>query len=515
MQKERRLPAEDHKKRLAAVLAITLGLKLFLAWLIPVTGDEAYFFLWGQNPALGFYDHPPMVGWFLTPLMALGDALWWLRLPTILITTGIGWGIYRLLRGVDQERALLAATLYLLAPATVIGVPITTDTPLILWSFLSALCFYRAQEKDHWGWYLAAGVFLGLAFLSKFFAGILGLAFVAYLALFVRRGWRPWVGIVLVVLGTVPFIALNLAWNYDHCWDNYLFNLFNRTRGDHASITGPLLYVLMWFYLATPPVFVYLVRGRSRVREMMRAERLGLFAALILVAASLFALLSIRQAVGLHWVLSFYPFLFIATGVVLSLRQLKISTWFMGLFTAIHVLVVIGLVVLPTSVFKPWKSPHQYIVLGVHTDEVLRALRPLGDGYLYATTNYSLSATLAYRGRRRVIVFGPGSEHGRQDDILTDFRTLEGKNILILQIHKPKRAYYASLFKSVAYHTITVEEAQYYVVLGRGFRYPAYRDGVLAKVRQRFYRIPKFLPCGACYMNDRYFQTDRSTEEAH
>ena len=499
------MPAVDNKKLLAALLLGTLIVKLFLAALVPVTGDEAYFVLWGQYPALGFYDHPPMLGWWLTPLLAVGDALWWLRLPTILVTTGVGWGIYRLLRDMDEQRALLGAALYLLAPVTLVGIPIATDTPLILWVFLSAVCFYRARDGDRMGWYLASGVLLGLAYLSKFFAGILGLAYVAYLLLYVRRGWRPWFGIALVVIGTLPAIAFNLAWNYDHCWDNYLFNLFNRTEGHHVSFKGPLLYVLTWLYLATPPLLFYLYRKRDALRQLMRAERRGMFAVLVLFAALLFALLSIRQTVGLHWLFSFYPFLFIAAAAVLDVRQLRVSVWFMGLFAAVHVLAVVVLVLLPTSVFQPWKDPHRFIVLGVHTNEVLKALRPIGQGYVYATDNYTMSATLAYRGHRRVIVFGPGSEHGRQDDMLTDFRTLDGKNILVLQNAKPDRPFYRHLFRTVDFRTVTVEGATYHVILGRGFRYPEYRDSVLTKVRARYYHIPGFLPCGACYMNDRYF----------
>jgi hypothetical protein len=42
-------------------------------------------------------------------------------------------------------------------------------------------------------------------------------------------------------------------------------------------------------------------------------------------------------------------------------------------------------------------------------------------------------------------------------------------------------------------------------VKGTGFDYPAYRDGVLAEVRRKYYAIPTWLPQRACYMCDRYF----------
>ena len=52
---------------------------LLRGWLplaLPITGDEAYFYWWGVYPELGYYDHPPMVGWLIAAMRAtLGDML--------------------------------------------------------------------------------------------------------------------------------------------------------------------------------------------------------------------------------------------------------------------------------------------------------------------------------------------------------------------------------------------------------------------------------------------------------
>ena len=67
--------------------AIAAALLLFRTWLAavtPITGDEAYFAFWGWQPDWGFYDHPPMVGWWLAPLMALSWDDWVVRLPALL-----------------------------------------------------------------------------------------------------------------------------------------------------------------------------------------------------------------------------------------------------------------------------------------------------------------------------------------------------------------------------------------------------------------------------------------------
>src|SRR5262245_29966213 len=47
--------------------------------------DEAYYWMWGQHPALSYYDHPPLNAWLLG---LSGAAFGWnafaLRLPVLL-----------------------------------------------------------------------------------------------------------------------------------------------------------------------------------------------------------------------------------------------------------------------------------------------------------------------------------------------------------------------------------------------------------------------------------------------
>ncbi len=45
----------------------------------------------------------------------------------------------------------------------------------------------------------------------------------------------------------------------------------------------------------------------------------------------------------------------------------------------------------------------------------------------------------------------------------------------------------------------------YHAILGRGFNYQAYRAGMLADIRDRYYRIPPWLPAGRCFFFERYF----------
>ena len=489
--------------RLLWVLALTFLVKLAVAWFLPLIGDEAYFIVWGKHPDFGFYDHTPMVGWFLTAMLAVSDAALWLRLPQILITSFIGWAIYLLVRRQNEAVAVMVAMLYLLAPVNLVGVVITTDTPLLLWSFLSGVCFFYAQRHDSRYWYLLSGLFLGLAFFSKFFAGLLGVAYLCYLLLFVRRGFRPWAGLLWVIAGTLPFIGLNLWWNYTHCWNNYLFNLYNRTAGNVFTITSSLKYLLILLYLVTPPVVYYLLKQQRNLRHRLVTDRYSVFLGLFLIPYGLFLLLSFWVSIGLHWLFSFYPFVFLGIASLFSGQQLRRSFYFMLSFSALHLVLFVFLVVASPGLFKSNENNYKDVVYSMYGREIVQKLRAYQPGYVLATDSYTESALLSYAAREHIIVFGVGSHHARQDDMITDFRKLDGKNILLLS-YSPQQEKYQKYFASTESKPLPVAETTYYMLLGRGFNYSLYRQEVLEEILQRYYRIPDFLPVGRCNMYEWY-----------
>ncbi len=201
------------RRRVVVLAALILAFRVWLSAALPFTGDEAYFAYWGVWPALGFYDHPPMVGWWLALLVRLSAEPWMLRLPSTLLPFVLAAGVWLSLRRRDEERALLAALALLLLPVSVWNVLVTTDVPLVFFSFLSALAFRRALERRSAAWHALAGVLLGCAFLSKYFAVLLGLAYIAWV-LVLPRTERDWRGLALTVSCAVPFGLLNAYWNY-------------------------------------------------------------------------------------------------------------------------------------------------------------------------------------------------------------------------------------------------------------------------------------------------------------
>ena len=466
----------------AALLVLTLAFRFWLAAAFPITGDEAYFIWWGWKPDWGFYDHPPLIGWWLAALLQFGDAEW----------------------GLGEERRLWAATLVLLAPVNVWNVFITTDTPLIYCSVLSGLAWVRASQDDAPRWYLAAGLLLAGAVLSKYFAAILGFAYLVDVLR--RRTPGAWAGLVIAYACTLPALALMAWWNSANCWPNYMFNFVNRHGDAGWSIKTPLLYAVTLIYVLGPPVLWLAWRSRDRGRRVASANSLSLPALTTLawLPFLLFAILALVKQIGLHWLLSFVPFALIWLTLRLAPASLnRLGLFFVG-FATLHIAAILIVSRVP---LETWQKTRLYdgIVLTFEHRALARELQPYRQDWVLAMDGYSNAVTLGYNLRQYVVVFGEASSHARHDDLVTDFRAQAGRNFLILRKSAPNLDDYRKYFREVSADSFEIRGARFWRVKGEGFDYAAYRDGVLAKVRQKYYAIPAWLPQTACYMCDRYF----------
>ena len=518
------------------LVALILAFKFWLAAVFPFTGDEAYFTLWGAEPDLGFYDHPPMIGWLLALLLKFSWSEWVLRIPVALLPLAVAAGIYAALGRFDAEKALLAAVAYLLLPLNVWNVFITTDTPLIFFSFFSALAFWQAGLRRAWYLYALSGALLGLALLSKYFAVLLALVFLACVLVSPRER-RNWNGLAVTAACALPFVALNLWWNYQHCWANLMFNLYNRHGDAGVSWKTPLLYGATLLYVLSPVALVQLARKRGWAATAWGDASTRFFVVACALPFAVFGALSALKLVGLHWVLSFVPFFFIAIARILSREQLRGSVVYLGLFSLLHAALILAASAFPLDAWKSWRQ-YDGVVFHFRIGEVMRVLRPYRDEFVLAADGYSPAVTLSYYGRllqvrdqrasgaaengrraeepRRplaqadwrsayVPVFGEASSHARHDDLLTDFRRFDRRNILVFTKNAPVDRDYRPYFRSVEYRSFSLSGAEFHLVLGRGFDYAAYREGVLAKMRDRYYAIPWYLPQGNCYFCERYF----------
>jgi len=502
--------AASARRWLLAALAVTLGFRAWLSVAFPFTPDEAYFALWGRYPDLGYYDHPPMIGWWLAAMGRLSDSVWTLRLASTLLPAACALLVRSALRRWrpdDPALADWAAVCVVLLPTSVWNVLITTDTPLAFFALLSMLLLAdseqtaRAPLLPRAASALLAGIFLGLAFTSKYFAVLLGIAFLVWAC--ARWRHRQWGALALVTAGAAPFIALNVYWNYQACWCNVMFNLFNRHDKAHWSVATPGLYALTLAYLLGPLLY-FAWQARSRM-----ALRTGPSASAVLLASwavpiLIFGLMSLYVRIGLHWLLLFLPAVVLWLALEAGTNALfRCARVFAGI-AILHVALAFFAAAMPLKYFS-MRGLYPSLVFLTETRTLIESVRLDAPGYAIASSAYAPAAVLGYHSGVNVPVFGMGSSHARQDDFSTDWRKYAGRNIVIVQRNDPSKDDYEPYFREVEMREISIGGVRFHEVLGREFNYERYRDSVLSRIRERYYRIPDWLPVGHCVFCERYF----------
>jgi 4-amino-4-deoxy-L-arabinose transferase-like glycosyltransferase len=211
------------------LLAATM-LRWIFATVIDLRVDEAYYWTWSKENVISYLDHPPLIAWLIRSGTAIfGDTNLGVRFPGLLsmaiMQVLMAAIVARIVR--DLRYALAVVLMAEAAFAYGLGMAkITPDVALIpceLAMFGSLLCL--TQSKDH-RWWLAAGLFGGLALLAKYTAVLLVPAVAAFVLV---PCWRReqlssmylWLGLCIALLIFSPVVY----WNALHDWASFRFQL--------------------------------------------------------------------------------------------------------------------------------------------------------------------------------------------------------------------------------------------------------------------------------------------------
>ncbi|MCM8772096.1 MAG: glycosyltransferase family 39 protein [Candidatus Omnitrophica bacterium] len=488
-----------YKSLFYKIFFITLSLKLFLALFFPLTGDEAYFITTGKKFSLGYYEHPPFIWWYIYLISLLsknGLHFFYYRLFSVFTTCIVSFLFLKLIN--NDEKSYLLSSLFLLTPIHLLGFLITNDVPLFLFIFISAFFFYKGIKEERRKNFVFSGFFFGLSFLSKYFAVLYFLSILVYIIL--KNEKKFYFNFLIFLVFSLPFIFLNLYWNYTHCWINILFNLVYRKKISTFQLKNLVLFFLSLAFLLTPYSFYLFIKKKLFLFSENEIDKFLVL--LYVIPLFFFFIISFFRTVGLHWYISFIPFILIMFKNLekeIILKNLRVSV----AFEILIILPVIILLCLPPSIFKNQKN-YSEIIMFLKGDSIWKYLKNYENDYILATTNYTDSAIMSYYSNRNFIVFGSLDHSGRQYDFTFDFKEIAGKNILIFSPRSINEEEFKIYFENIKRETFTIEEATFYLLFCKKFNYEIYRETILKKTYEKFYKIPDFLPAKGNFFKEKY-----------
>jgi 4-amino-4-deoxy-L-arabinose transferase-like glycosyltransferase len=361
-----------------------------MAGLLPLSADEAYYWLWSKHLALGYFDHPPMIAWLIRAgTLVFGDNPFGVRVLGVILSLPASWFVWRtaalILKGEEgvqpselwssvEDRSALAALLFnLTLMISVEMLAATPDMPSIVTSAAFVYFLAQVQATGNAKWWLGAGIAAGLGLLSKFSILFLGTGTLIWLAVdaparkWLRTSW-PYLSAALALVVFAPA----LAWQSQHHWMTFAFQ-FGRVGGGHFTLRFLGEFLAAQLGLATPLIFILMVIGLWRATRQGSAnlgnDRL-LLAVLAWTGIAYFLEHSLHDRVQGNWPCFLYPVLAIlATDAFVSQgRWRKIS------MIAAPLALVMVLAVYAQALFAP---------VALRKDPLARVLgrdfQPIGD----------------------------------------------------------------------------------------------------------------------------------------
>jgi hypothetical protein len=310
-----------------ALIALLTVMRAIYAGVIELRTDEAYYWTWSKESVLSFLDHPPMIAWFIRFGTAIfGDTNFGVRfagLVAMLVTQLLLTDIVR--RVTHDIRAVLLAVL-LPEAAIYYGLlmaKVAPDVALIPFAVAMVWALVRLVESGDARWWLAAGVFAGLALLSKLTAVMLLPAVLAFMLIPDWRGrWltTPWpwaaAGIAVAVFSPV------LIWNAQHDWASFRFQSVRAVATHELSLRTVGDFFGLQFVLVGPILLPVLLSAVSLTawRGTRRRDAIAILLSTSVIVPFLYFLWkSLTLRIGDTWPMFLWPIGFAAAAINIAM----------------------------------------------------------------------------------------------------------------------------------------------------------------------------------------------------
>ncbi|MDR2772168.1 MAG: glycosyltransferase family 39 protein [Elusimicrobiota bacterium] len=389
-----------NKKNTIIFVGLTALFKTFLSATLELHPDEAYYWLWSKRLAFGYFDHSPMVAYFikLTTLFSHNELA--VRFSGLIVLIIMSILIWKFVKNLFGETAAAASIFALNSmPIMFIGsIVITPDTPAFLFFSCAVYTLWQLISTNKTKFWYLTGIFFGLALLSKYTAVLFCLCLAVYMVLDKKLFWLKNVHFYLMFLISLTIFLPVVFWNSSHDWISFTFQI------GHGLVSSKLHFNYIFEYLAAqagvigPITFIAGVIASFYYFGSKESKKVFL-ASFCIPVIVFFMFTAIKRYPGANWPsVAYLPFAVMAAQFMLSnVKKRKIFIW--GIVLNVFCSVLIG-IHMKYSIFPVAKISPQLAVLD--TTNWFRGWKELSDALMkrkivYAVTKqHQWSATIEY-----------------------------------------------------------------------------------------------------------------------
>jgi 4-amino-4-deoxy-L-arabinose transferase-like glycosyltransferase len=323
-------PDRSALRQLLAVvilIAAMTALRVVYASLLDLRTDEAYYWTWSKENVLSFLDHPPMIAWFIRFGTAIfGDTNFGVRFAGIVAMLVTQLLLADIVRRVTHDVRAVVFAVLMPEAAVYYGLlmaKVSPDVALIPFAVAMVWALVRLTESNDARWWLAAGLFAGLALLSKLTAIMLVPAVLAFMLVpDSRRRWLtspyPWLAALIAAVLFLPV----LVWNFQHDWASFQFQWVRATAVREFSLRTVGDYIGLQWALVGFVLLPVVLSGLASTawRGYRRREPVAiLLSTCVIVPFAYFFWKSLTLRVGDTWPMFMWPAGFAAAAINIAM----------------------------------------------------------------------------------------------------------------------------------------------------------------------------------------------------
>lgn len=216
------------KKLFLLTLFIWVSFNVIQSVFMEIMSDEAYYSLYGENLAWGYFDHPPMVGfitWFSSLIFKGNLSVRFMTIVLNLFTIVLIWKLTGEKEPTPQKVLLFFAIAASMVMLTAYGFITAPDVPFLFFAALFLFAYKRFLQKESWFDTFLLGVAMAGMIYSKYHAAlVIGFIVLSNLKLLTR--YKAWLAVLIAAILLIP----HLKWQMDMDFLSINYHMGVRSR---------------------------------------------------------------------------------------------------------------------------------------------------------------------------------------------------------------------------------------------------------------------------------------------
>lgn len=347
------------KKQIYLFIGISLLINLLQAYFTPISEDEAYYWLWSQNLDWGYFDHPPMVAWWVSLGYKLFQNELGVRLITVLLNSFslFFWAQILNPKTIKQIRlfaVITASTLVIQA----FGFLSTPDAPLLFFTLFYLFSFKTFLEKNS----LVSSLLLALSLAGLVYSKYHGILVIAFTLLPILKIWWRNPKFYFAVGLSLLLYSPHILWLFQHDFIPIKYHFLDRSSDSEFEWQKPLIYAGMYFLGAAPFLSYFIFKAILTFKPQNPFQKS--IWGLAILPGIFFFISTFKDNVQAQWLLISFIAMVLITFIYYSEKEKLKLLFRLGITGIIVVLVARILIALPgTSPLYKYKEFAQNINL--------------------------------------------------------------------------------------------------------------------------------------------------------